>query len=376
MSRWADADRISETKVWDVREPTMVLMSGNLHGRRLIILACLIFAAACSMSFAAADTLTGTALIRERIALPPGAVFEAVIEDVARADAQAAPLARTVIDDPGQPPIAFAIDYDATSLNPRAIYALRVTIRYEGQLLFTNDAITRVLQGDGPQDVEVVLKMVQRGKLGETAPSINAVGLRLPATFLGTLPCADCAGVVYHLDLWPDQTYHMRRVWRGTKGPLRRDEIGRWYADAERGAIVLHGASEMPLFWKVKGPERLRKMDMQGNPITSDLPYELTSRGVLDATDLRGLLLLGMMTYQSDAAIFEECVSGRRYPVAGGGDYLALERAYLGNRPAPGAPLLAHVKGGLVSRPGMDGPHRRHLVVDHFIKTLPGKTCG
>jgi len=72
----------------------------------------LLLAGAASVSAAAAETLTGNALIRERIALPPGSTFEAVIADISRADAPAQPLARTVIDDPGQPPIAFAVEYD------------------------------------------------------------------------------------------------------------------------------------------------------------------------------------------------------------------------------------------------------------------------
>lgn len=201
------------------------------------------------VSMTRADTLTGLALIRERIALPPGTVFEAVIEDIARADAAATPLARTMIADAGQPPIAFSIDYDPAALDPRAVYALRATLRHDGQLLFTTDTITRVLAGGDTGPVEVTLTMVARDRTGAAAPVIGAHGLALPATFTGVLPCADCEGIRHHLDLWPEQYYHLRREWLGgPEGPLRRDEIGRWYADPVRGAIVLHGATEMPLF--------------------------------------------------------------------------------------------------------------------------------
>jgi uncharacterized lipoprotein YbaY/heat shock protein HslJ len=343
--------------------------------RRLRTVASLILAVAASVSVAAADSLIGTALVRERVALPQGSVFEAVIEDIARADAPAVPLARAVIDDPGQPPIPFAIDYDPARLDPQAIYSLRATIRHDGRLLFITDTITRVLRDDGPQEVEVVMTMVQREDSSDV-PGIGAHGLRLPATFRGTLPCADCEGVVHHLDLWPDQVYHMRREWLGGETPLRRDEIGRWYADAVRGAIVLHGASEMPLFWEVTGPDRLRQTDLQGNPIESDLPHALASRGELTPTDLEDLFMLGMMARSADGAIFAECISGRSYPIATGGDYPALDRAFTANEPAFGAALLVHVEGGLVTRPAMDGPDARHLVVDRFIKTLPGETCA
>ena len=45
-------------------------------------------------------SLTGTATYRERIALPPGAVFEATLEDVSRADAPAEVLGRTQMESP------------------------------------------------------------------------------------------------------------------------------------------------------------------------------------------------------------------------------------------------------------------------------------
>ncbi|WP_301918219.1 META domain-containing protein [Albidovulum sp.] len=325
---------------------------------------------------AAAETLNGRAVIATRMALPPGLTFEAIIEDISRAGAPAEALARITIENPGQPPIDFAIEYDPADLQPQAIYALRATIRRSDMLLFTTDTITPVLNSNAPGPVEVRLVPVGR-PTGADVPLVGAHGLALPATFTGVLPCADCEGIRHHLDLWPDQAYHMRREWLGrAEGPLRRDEVGRWYADPARGAIVLHGASEMPLFWKVKGPDSLRQMDMAGNPIASDLPYELTSDGTLSPTDIEGTFLLGMMTYLADAAMFQECLTGRAYPIAGEGDYLALERAYLDTRAGPGAPLLVHVEGGLVQRPAMEGPDRTHLVVDRFIKTVPGETCA
>lgn len=355
--------------------------------RTLPVLVALVLASGTGITAARADSLTGTALIRERIALPPGSVFEAVIEDIARADAPATVLARRVIDNPGQPPFAFSIDYDSGALDPRAVYALRATIRREGRLLFATDTITPVLQEGDPQHVEVMLKMLPQTRSGDAGPEsaapvngaqvIGAHGLRLPATFRGTLPCADCEGIRHHLDLWPGQFYHMRREWLGRgEEPLRRDEIGRWYADPVRGAIVLHGASEMPLFWQVKGPDRLRQMDMAGNPILSGLDLDLTSDGSLEPSDLASLFLLGRMTYMADAALFEECFSGIRYPIAQGGDYLALERAYLEAAASPGAPVMVHVEGGLAPQPVMEGPPRTSLTVDRFIAIRPDDACA
>jgi heat shock protein HslJ len=117
-------------------------------------------------------------------------------------------------------------------------------------------------------------------------------------------------------------------------------------------------------------------MDMEGNPIRSDLPYELTSDGIFLPTELEAMFLHGMMTYMAESASFEECVTGRRYPIATEGDYLALERGYLDARAEPGAPVLVQVEGGLATRPAMEGPDRTHLVVERFIKTAPGEICA
>ena len=70
--------------------------------------------------------------------------------------------------------------------------------------------------------------------------------------------------VRHHLDLWPDQGYHLRREWLGKPEPRIRDEVGRWSVDPERSAVILHGASEMPTQFEIMGPTSLRKLDMSG----------------------------------------------------------------------------------------------------------------
>lgn len=119
-------------------------------------------------------------------------------------------------------------------------------------------------------------------------------GLQLPASLTGTLPCADCEGIRHHLDLWPDQTFALSREWLGREdGPYREDAMGRWHADPRRNAIVLQGLGDAPAFWQVTGPDRLRQMDMAGEPIVSDLDYGLVA-GEFAPVDLTGLTLAGL----------------------------------------------------------------------------------
>jgi uncharacterized lipoprotein NlpE involved in copper resistance len=83
--------------------------------------------------------------------------------------------------------------------------------------------------------------------------------------------------------------------------------------------LVLQGGTEMPLQFQILRPDRIRQMDLEGKPIVSDLPYELHSDGALDPTDI-SLFLGGQMTYQADGARFTECLTGRSYAIAAGGE--------------------------------------------------------
>jgi len=210
-----------------------------------------------------------------------------------------------------------------------------------------------------------------KGKTGQpfSVPEIN-----LPATFKGVLPCADCEGIRYHLDLWPDGVFHLRRTWLGTPGV--EDDRGRWRWDPSRPVIFLYGGREMPLQFEVKGPNRIRKLDIRGRPIDSDLPYDLTSDGTLTPTDL-SLYLHGMFRYMADAARFEECLTGRSYPVAMEGDYIKLERAYMkADKGEPGGPLMVSFEGDITLKPAVEGDKMIPTVsVRRFISLSPGQRC-
>lgn len=205
-------------------------------------------------------------------------------------------------------------------------------------------------------------------------PSDLVAGLELPATFAGTLPCADCPGIRYRLNLWPDGVFHLQREY--LEKDFTDDDIGRWRKDPARNAILLYGGREMPLQFSVEGPRSLRQLDVSGRPIESDLPYELASSGALERLDLQ-LPMRGMFTYMADAPRFEECLTGRSYPVAMEGPYIELERAYLAaDKPAPGAPIMAVLEGAITERPAMEGERLiPTVVVQRFIGLFPSQSC-
>lgn len=192
-----------------------------------------------------------------------------------------------------------------------------------------------------------------------TEPFIGAHGATAPASYAGTV-----AGADWHLDLWPDQAFHLRRTPAADGAPLA--DAGRWHA--ADGALVLDLGEER-LAVEVRNATRLRP---EGAP--DDASGDLVTEGTLDFAALT-LPVSGMLTYFADAASFVHCATGKSYPVPLTGDWLAAERAYLADRPGPGAPLFVTFDATIALREPMEGPVRPMAVVDRFGATWPGEDC-
>jgi putative lipoprotein len=137
------------------------------------MLACVCLAVLMPMS-AAADRVSGTATKRDRMALPPDAVFEARVEDVSLADARAVVIGSVRIEGPGQVPISFAIDVDPKRIDAANSYAVRATITIDGRLRYTTDTRHPVLTRGAGTHVDIVLRPVQSSP--DTGPAASAPG--------------------------------------------------------------------------------------------------------------------------------------------------------------------------------------------------------
>ena len=118
----------------------------------------------------AGDTVQGTAIYRERIALPPGAILEVRLEDVSLADAPAVEIGSVRLEDPGSPPFEFAMGYDPESIDPRHSYVVRATIRAQGRLLFTTDTAYPVLTRGAGSEVDLLLVRAPTRPTGPDGP--------------------------------------------------------------------------------------------------------------------------------------------------------------------------------------------------------------
>ena len=302
-----------------------------------------------------AGSLSGTATYRERIALPPDAEFEAVLIDVALADAPARDLGRV-------------------RLRPAGRYTVRATVRQGERLLFTTDTFTPVLTGAPSQPITLRLVAVGAGR-----PLVSSSPLgRLPASWRGDLPAAS-GTTRWQVDLSGDGSFQLRQTFLDRPAPNRFDDIGRWRLEPGGNRLVLRGGREAPLvFQPLAGGAALRKLDPRGEPIRSRQPDRLQRLATPRPIDPR-LHLLGMFRYQADAASIRLCATGARLPVAMEADYQRLEQAYLKAQPEDrtGQPSLVNLEGLITNRPSAEpgrGPQRT-LVVERFVGVHPGQEC-
>jgi uncharacterized lipoprotein YbaY len=106
--------------------------------------------------------LTGTVTYRQRIALPPNAIVEVQLADIAIADAPARVVASQTITTGGaQVPIPFTLTYEPATLQPQARYAVSARITEDGKLTWISTRIYPVLTPGAPTGgIEIVVEPV------------------------------------------------------------------------------------------------------------------------------------------------------------------------------------------------------------------------
>jgi copper homeostasis protein (lipoprotein) len=198
-------------------------------------------------------------------------------------------------------------------------------------------------------------------------------------TYAGTLPCADCEGQYIVLTLFPDSTFRIRTSYLGNRSDTGQDfyDLGRWnYPENNADRILLRGAGKVPLQLNRLPDGTLRQLDQSGQPIVSQLNYELKRQQTIDMV-AGPMQLRGMYLYLADAANLVECQTGKRLPILMVVDHAELERAYLAGRRHPGDEMLVSLVARFVEQapePGL--PLREHLVVKKFERAMPGENCA
>lgn len=205
---------------------------------------------------------------------------------------------------------------------------------------------------------------------GITAP------VSAPGTYIGDLPCADCPGIRHTLELHADGTYFLRRQYLD-KGPTAvRDSIGRWDVSADESSLTLRSGRNIADVYGVQDADTLRLRDRQGNEVATARNLDLKRDESAEPLEPRAMMI-GMYSRMADSAMFTECATGLRMPVAMEADNATLERAYADARTAANAPVAMQLEGRLAQKPRMEGEGTvLTLVPERFVKARPGYRCS
>lgn len=104
----------------------------------------------------------GTITYMQRIVLPPEAVVRIRLEDISKQDIIAERIGAQIIENPGQVPIPFEIEYDPAIIDPRHFYAIQARITVDDELWFINTSMYYVITQDNPStNVDVVVDLVK-----------------------------------------------------------------------------------------------------------------------------------------------------------------------------------------------------------------------
>jgi len=191
----------------------------------------------------------------------------------------------------------------------------------------------------------------------------------LPATFTGTLPCADCPGTRHQLNLFADGVFYHRIAYIDRKTSF--DQIGRWRLSDDGKILEL----TEPTLFAVVDATTLRQLDREGKPIVSTLNFDLRRQPAFSFFEPR-LHMDGMYGETKDEGRFTECLTGWEMPVARKKAYRDLKAVYAKAAAKPGEPLLVSIDGRLVTRRKTRGHDRENeVLVEKLIAVRPGEVC-
>ena len=200
----------------------------------------------------------------------------------------------------------------------------------------------------------------------------------LPASYMGTIPCADCPSIRMILTMTPDSAYLLRREYKGAAGAEDRAATvhGRWRLDQGGRVLYLFSGAKREASFTILPDDSLRMRDQADQEIVSELNYSLVRAGGLDP--IRDVLdLTGYFSHSAAGDFYTDCQAGRTIPVAKEGAYEALVSAYGTARRTPGEAVLVSLSGRLEWRDKADGKgSERVLAVEKVKRFWRGYRCG
>ncbi len=123
--------------------------------------------------------VSGSVLIRQRMAVPSNAVLTVTLSDASRADAPSVVLSQKAVRTNGkQAPYSFVLPFNPSDIKPNAHILLSAAITVDNKLIFITDTVQQVIN-EGGTKADLVLVPVE-----QTAVPVQQSGAKsgIPAT--------------------------------------------------------------------------------------------------------------------------------------------------------------------------------------------------
>ena len=195
-----------------------------------------------------------------------------------------------------------------------------------------------------------------------------------PVSFSGTLPCADCPGIDYQLNLFADQSFFLQTDYQD-RDPGRFFQLGRWQLHAQNTLVLL--SDQQNYRFAINDKDQLTLLNQQGQIIDSEHNYQLHNDGRFKAIYPQ-LAMRGLYHHSGDGSFFSECLTGQRWQVVDGADHQILQKRYAEMQQKPDQALLISANAELLpddqqkSTADISGK----LLINTFTGIWPGETCG
>lgn len=193
--------------------------------------------------------------------------------------------------------------------------------------------------------------------------------------YSGTLPCADCPGILTELELRPDSIFILRERY------LERDSvpfghIGKW-GIAQGNVLLAMGGGSGPEHWRPVA-DGLERMGLDGKPIEGAPVFSIHRVQNIGSSSMR---VTGAYVFDGGSHSFRPCGSAYAFPVAlemadeqgvGG----SLEQIYRKKVKHTGDPLFVEVLLDTRTGPAMEGDGtEEYLHIDRVVRVLDVHQC-
>lgn len=194
----------------------------------------------------------------------------------------------------------------------------------------------------------------------------------LPARYSGVLPCADCAGIRYEIDLRPANVYFLRMTYLDATPERSYDDIGAWSVASDLRTLALRSSRQSPSLFAIVDATMLRKLDLEGQPIESELNYSLNRDPAYQPLSPQ-VPLRGMYSSTETGAMIEECTTGLALELQGE-QTQALAEQFAQLRKGANRPMLLAIEG-TIAAPASDLGFGT-LTATSTARFWPGESCG